>query len=49
MLIVYRTKRSLRVGCIYKHVDVIAVRVWCLDTLLEDDVLTSKNVGANNM
>jgi hypothetical protein len=30
LLVVYRAVRSLRVGCIYKRVDVMAVRVWCL-------------------
>ena len=30
MLVVYRTIRSLCGGCIYKRVDVMAVRVWCL-------------------
>ena len=29
MLAVYRAS-SLHVGCIYKRVDVMAVRVWCL-------------------
>ena len=50
MLVVYRTIRSLRGGCIYKRLDVMAVRVWCLhEELREDDVLTSKHVGANHM
>ena len=30
MLAVYRTVSSLRGGCIYKRVDVMAVRVWGL-------------------
>ena len=30
MLVVYRTIRSLCGGCMYKRVDVMAVRVWCL-------------------
>ena len=30
MFFVYRTIGSLRGGCIYKGVDVMAVRVWCL-------------------
>ena len=43
MLVVYRTVNSVRGGCIYKRVDVIAVRVWCLL------VLTSEHVAANHM
>ena len=58
LLVVYRTVRSLRGGCIYKSVDVMAVRVWCLpiyvilaryEGLPEDEVLTSKHVVANRM
>ena len=68
ILVVCRTVSSLRGGCIYKRVDVTAVRVWCLHfnnyillrsiiyvilarqkELPEDDVLTSKHVGANRM
>ena len=30
MLVVYRTTSSLHGGRIYKRVDVMAVRVWCL-------------------
>ena len=30
LLVVYLTIRSLYFGCIYKRVDVMAVRVWCL-------------------
>ena len=30
MLLVYRTIRSLCGSCIYKRVDVMAVRVWCI-------------------
>ena len=55
LLVVYRTVRSLRGGCIYKRVDVMAVRVWWLLILARhkrlpaDDVLTSKHVAANHM
>ena len=31
MLVVYRITVSFRGGCIYKSVDIIAVRVWCQD------------------
>ena len=35
MLVVYCTTVSFRGGCIYKRVDVIAVRVWCqLSTII---------------
>ena len=54
MLVVYRTIGSLRGGCMYKRVDVMAVRVWRLllarqEWLPEDDVLTSKHVGVKHM
>ena len=28
-MVFYRTTSSVRGGCIYKRVDVMAVRVWC--------------------
>jgi hypothetical protein len=50
MLVVCRITTSLRGGCIYKRVDVMAARVWCLHKRLPvDDVLKSKHVGANHM
>ena len=54
MLVVYRTIRSLRGGCIYKLDDsilsssthlILARHEW----LPEDDVLTSKHVRENHM
>jgi spore maturation protein CgeB len=32
MLAVYRTTITFRGGCIYRRVDVMAVRVWCQDS-----------------
>ena len=50
MLVVHRNASSLRGGCIYKRVDITAVRVLCLQKgLTEDDVLTSKHVAANHI